>query len=78
MKFLFKSVSIALLLVFITGCANKAPITNRNQFIFMSEQEEIALGERSYKKTLKDSKLSSNKTQTKRGQRNRRKNSFCC
>lgn len=66
MKFLLKTISITLLLIFINGCANKTPITNRNQFIFMSEQEEIALGERSYKKTLKDSKLSSNKTQTKR------------
>lgn len=66
MKLVFKSISIALLFVFITGCTKQAPITNRNQFIFMSEQEEIALGERSYKKTLKDSKISSNKIQTKR------------
>lgn len=48
------------------GCAKQAPITNRNQFIIMSESQEIALGEKSYNETLKKSKLSSNVIQTKR------------
>lgn len=66
MKHFLKLISITLFIIFITGCTNQAPITNRNQFIFMSEQEEISLGEKSYEKTLQNSKLSSNKIQTKR------------
>jgi predicted Zn-dependent protease len=39
-------------LFIIVGCTSKTPYTNRSQMIFMSSQEELALGERSYKQTL--------------------------
>lgn len=54
---------IALLFI---GCTKKAPITNRSQFIIMSESEELALGEKSYKEILEKSKLSSDEEQTQR------------
>jgi len=66
-KYLRFNLFILLILgIFITGCAKQAPITNRNQFIIMSESQEISLGEKSYKQTLKKSKLSTNKAQVQR------------
>jgi predicted Zn-dependent protease len=53
--------SLLFLTIFISGCTKQAPITNRNQFIMMSESKEIALGEKSYKDALKKAKLSSDK-----------------
>lgn len=44
----------------IVGCTNKAPITNRSQMIFISQEQELALGEKSYKDTLKNSDVITN------------------
>jgi len=44
----------------IIGCTNKAPITNRSQMILISQDQELALGEKSYKDTLKESEVITN------------------
>lgn len=44
-------------LVIIAGCTYKTPYTNRSQMIFMSQKEEMALGEKSYKESLSQSKI---------------------
>jgi predicted Zn-dependent protease len=57
MKFL-KNITLILLVLFvIVGCTQKTPYTNRSQMIFMSSKEELALGEKSYKEALLDSKV---------------------
>lgn len=57
MKFL-KNITLVLLVLFvIVGCTQKTPYTNRSQMIFMSSKEELALGEKSYKEALSDSKV---------------------
>ena len=43
--------------IIIAGCTNKTPYTNRSQMIFLSPKEEMALGEKSYKETLAESKV---------------------
>ena len=40
-----------------TGCAYKTPYTNRSQMIFISQKDELALGEKSYKESLSESKV---------------------
>lgn len=55
-----KYISILILLTSIflfSACTHKAPITNRNQMILMSQSEELALGEKSYKEVLSKSKI---------------------
>ncbi len=55
-----KSKNIILLILisfFIIGCTQKTPYTNRSQMIFMSQSEELALGEQSYKQTLSKVKV---------------------
>lgn len=44
-------------LIMIAGCTYKTPYTNRSQMIFMSQKEEMALGEKSYKESLSQSKI---------------------
>lgn len=44
-------------LVTFSACTHKAPFTQRNQMIFMSHEQELALGEESYKQTLAQSKV---------------------
>ncbi len=57
---------LLLILVFLTsififtGCTHKAPITNRSQLILMSQSQELALGEQSYKEVLKKAKVIEN------------------
>ena len=53
-------------LVLFLGCNSKAPITNRDQLILISKSNELALGEESYKKVLKDSKVIKNTLDAKR------------
>ncbi len=48
------------LLFFFIACTHKAPITNRNQMILMSHDQELTLGEKSYKETLANSKVIKN------------------
>ena len=43
--------------IIIAGCTHKTPYTNRSQMIFMSQKEEMALGEKSYKESLAESKV---------------------
>lgn len=48
-----KYLLLILVSFFIIGCTGKAPITNRSQMIFISHDQELALGEKSYSDTLK-------------------------
>jgi len=59
--------SILFIFTLLVGCSTKeAPITKRGQYITMSESQEIAIGEKSYKDFLKKAKISTDKEQTKR------------
>ncbi len=53
-------------LILFTGCLGKAPITDRSQVVFMSESEEHAMGEKSYKEFIATAKISTDKAQTDR------------
>uniref|UniRef100_UPI004047DDEA M48 family metallopeptidase n=1 Tax=Aliarcobacter sp. TaxID=2321116 RepID=UPI004047DDEA len=57
MKFIRNLTLILLSLIIIAGCTNKTPYTNRSQMIFMSPKDELALGEKSYKEALSQSKV---------------------
>ena len=57
MKLLRNIILILLSLLIIVGCTHKTPYTNRSQMIFMSQKEELALGEKSYKETLSQVKV---------------------
>lgn len=57
MKLLKNITLIFLTLIVIAGCSQKTPYTNRSQMIFMSPKEELALGEKSYKEALSESKV---------------------
>lgn len=62
MKYIY-SILAALLL---SGCLGKAPVTDRNQVVFMSEGEEHAMGAKSYKEFIAKAKISTDKIQTER------------
>jgi len=51
MKLLRTLFFVSLTLIIIAGCTHKTPYTNRSQMIFLSQKEELALGEKSYKQT---------------------------
>ena len=57
MKLLKNIVLVLLSLIIIAGCTNKTPYTNRSQMIFVSQKEELALGEKSYKESLSQAKV---------------------
>ncbi|PKI80249.1 peptidase M48 family protein [Malaciobacter halophilus] len=57
---------LILLSIFFIACTHKAPYTNRAQMILISNQQELALGEQSYEKTLKKSKVITNTKESKR------------
>ncbi len=61
-----KIISTILLAFLLSGCLGKTPVTDRNQVVFMSPQEESDLGDKSYKEILSTSKISSNRAQTQR------------
>jgi hypothetical protein len=42
--------------ILFSACTHKTPYTNRSQLILMSSQEELALGEKSYKESLSEQK----------------------
>ncbi|MFT5661743.1 MAG: putative Zn-dependent protease [Sulfurimonas sp.] len=65
MKFLYLTL-IALLL---SGCLGKTPVTGRSQVVFMSADEENAVGAKGYHEFLQTAKISTNKAQTERIQR---------
>lgn len=64
-----KIISSFLAALLLTGCLGKTPVTDRNQVVFMSPQEESKLGADSYKDILSKSKISTNSVQTQRVQR---------
>lgn len=57
MKQLRNMILVVTALLIIIGCTQKTPYTNRSQMIFMSSQEELALGEQSYKQALSKAKV---------------------
>ena len=57
MKIIKNIVLILLSLIIIIGCTHKTPYTNRSQMIFMSSEEELALGEKSYQEALAEAKV---------------------
>lgn len=59
-------VSVFFLVLLIVGCTSKTPYTNRSQMILISDEKELALGEQSYEKTLKESKVIENTKDSKR------------
>lgn len=59
------SLFILLTLVFIS-CSTKTPYTNRSQMIFVSQAEELSLGEKLYKSTLAKSIVIVNTKESKR------------
>ena len=62
-----KKYVIALLLsLLIVACTHKAPVTQRSQMIWISQSQELALGEKSYKDTLEKSKVITNTKDAKR------------
>ena len=66
MKELRNIVLIISTLFIILGCTHKTPYTNRSQMIFMSAQEELALGESSYKQALSQAKVINNTYDSRR------------
>ncbi|AXX86836.1 peptidase, M48 family [Malaciobacter marinus] len=52
--------SLIIFTLFLIGCTHKTPYTNRDQMILISTEQELALGEQSYEKTLKESKVIKN------------------
>ncbi len=57
----FRNIILVITALFIVaGCTHKTPYTNRSQMIFMSSQEELALGEQSYKQALSKAKIVNN------------------
>lgn len=65
--FRLKTLFLALLISLIfSSCTHKTPYTNRSQMIFISSQEELALGERSYKDALSNVKVISNSKEARR------------
>lgn len=57
MKKIVKYIAVLFITTLIIGCTHKAPVTQRSQMILMSQSQELALGEKSYKDTLKKSKV---------------------
>ncbi|MBU3015177.1 M48 family metallopeptidase [Poseidonibacter lekithochrous] len=66
MKQLRNIILVITTLFIIAGCTHKTPYTNRSQMIFMSSEEELALGEQSYKQALSQAKVVNNTYDSKR------------
>jgi len=66
MEKMVKYIIVVCIATLFIGCTNKAPVTKRSQLILMSQSEELALGEKSYKDTLKKSKVIHNTRDAKR------------
>ncbi|WP_455755797.1 M48 family metallopeptidase [Sulfurimonas sp.] len=61
-----KSIILVFIVLVFAGCMGKAPVTDRSQVMLISQNEELALGEKSYKEFLSKAKLSTNKVQISR------------
>ncbi|RXJ60821.1 M48 family metallopeptidase [Candidatus Marinarcus aquaticus] len=59
------SLLLAITALLFIGCTSKTPYTNRSQFILLSQSQELALGEQTYKETLDKSKVIMNTIQAK-------------
>lgn len=66
MKNFLKPILLLAVVLLFVGCNAKTPYTNRSQMIFMSQSEELALGERAYEESLKDAKLITNSPDAQR------------
>jgi predicted Zn-dependent protease len=66
MKLLKRIVFFGIISILIAACTSKTPYTKRSQMIFMSKKQELALGEKSYKQTLKESKVITGTKDSKR------------
>ena len=66
MKLLRNFILVGITVLIIIGCTHKTPYTNRSQMIFMSQKEELALGESSYKQTLAKSEVINNSYDARR------------
>jgi len=51
--------ALTIFLMFLEACAT-APITGRSQFVIVSEEEEVSLGEEAYRQILRESVISRN------------------
>ena len=60
---------ITLAALILSGCMGKAPVTGRNQIVFMSANEENAVGAKGYHEFLQKAKISTDKVQTARVKR---------
>jgi predicted Zn-dependent protease len=61
-----KYVLVLLLFFSLIGCTSKAPFTNRSQMILISQDQELALGEKSYEDTLKKSEVITNTKESRK------------
>ena len=61
-----KYILVLLLFFSLVGCTSKAPFTNRSQMILISQDQELALGEKSYEDTLKKSEVITNTKESKK------------
>ena len=52
-------IALAIFLLFLAACVT-APITGRSQFVIVSEEEEVSLGEEAYRQILRESVISRN------------------
>jgi len=61
-----KSIFLVFIVLVFAGCMGKAPVTDRTQVMLISQEEELALGEKGYREFLSKAKLSTNKVQISR------------
>ena len=66
MKLLKNTILFILLTLAFISCSSKTPYTNRSQMIFVSQAEELSLGEKLYKNTLANSIVIRNTKESKR------------
>jgi predicted Zn-dependent protease len=61
-----KYIAILIFSFLMIGCTGKAPITDRSQMILISQDQELALGEKSYEDALKKSEVITNTKESKK------------
>ena len=60
---------LALITFILAGCMGQTPVTGRSQVVFMSADEENAVGAKGYHEFLQTAKISTDKVQTERVKR---------
>ncbi|PNV82510.1 MAG: peptidase M48 family protein [Sulfurimonas sp.] len=63
---IFNKIYLVIFMFLVVGCVDKTPITGRSQVVFISAEQERALGESSYREFLKNAKLSRDAAQSAR------------